>query len=243
MRCPYCAGENTQVKDSRPTEENAAIRRRRICPDCGGRFTTFERVQLRELVVVKRSGRKVPFERDKLVRSVELALRKRPDRPRARRAHGVGPRAPARKLGRERGRLIDHRRARHGGAARARSRRLRALRLGLSRLPRGGRLPGGAERDRRPRRSRRTRRCSRSRAPTRRRCLTRSTEVACVPAASAGFDAHMMAIALRLAERGLGAHGAEPVGRRGRRRRERRRGDRARLDRARRASACRDHRA
>jgi transcriptional repressor NrdR len=78
MRCPYCAGENTQVKDSRPTEENAAIRRRRICPDCGGRFTTFERVQLRELLVVKRSGRKVPFDRDKLVRSVQIALRKRP---------------------------------------------------------------------------------------------------------------------------------------------------------------------
>lgn len=78
MRCPYCSGENTQVKDSRPTEENAAIRRRRICPDCGGRFTTFERVQLRELVVVKRSGRKVPFDRDKLVKSVEIALRKRP---------------------------------------------------------------------------------------------------------------------------------------------------------------------
>lgn len=78
MRCPYCAGENTQVKDSRPTEENAAIRRRRICPDCGGRFTTFERVQLRELVVVKRSGRKVPFDRDKLGRSIEVALRKRP---------------------------------------------------------------------------------------------------------------------------------------------------------------------
>jgi transcriptional repressor NrdR len=78
MRCPYCAGENTQVKDSRPTEENAAIRRRRICPDCGGRFTTFERVQLRELIVVKRSGRKVPFDRDKLMRSVEVALRKRP---------------------------------------------------------------------------------------------------------------------------------------------------------------------
>jgi transcriptional repressor NrdR len=77
MRCPYCAGDNTQVKDSRPTEENAAIRRRRICPDCGGRFTTFERVQLRDLVVVKRSGRKVPFDRDKLVRSVEVALRKR----------------------------------------------------------------------------------------------------------------------------------------------------------------------
>lgn len=77
MRCPYCAGENTQVKDSRPTEENAAIRRRRVCPDCGGRFTTFERVQLRDLVVVKRSGRKVPFERDKLANSVTIALRKR----------------------------------------------------------------------------------------------------------------------------------------------------------------------
>jgi transcriptional repressor NrdR len=78
MRCPYCAGDNTQVKDSRPTEEGAAIRRRRICPDCGGRFTTFERAQLRELIVVKRSGRKVPFERDKLEKSVEIALRKRP---------------------------------------------------------------------------------------------------------------------------------------------------------------------
>lgn len=78
MRCPYCSSEDTQVKDSRPTEENAAIRRRRICPDCGGRFTTFERVQLRELVVVKRSGRKVPFDRDKLVKSIEVALRKRP---------------------------------------------------------------------------------------------------------------------------------------------------------------------
>jgi transcriptional repressor NrdR len=81
MRCPYCAGENTQVKDSRPTEENAAIRRRRICPDCGGRFTTFERVQLRELLVVKRSGRKVAFDRDKLMRSVNVALRKRPIDP------------------------------------------------------------------------------------------------------------------------------------------------------------------
>lgn len=78
MRCPFCSGENTQVKDSRPTEENAAIRRRRVCPDCGGRFTTFERVQLRELMVVKRSGRRVPFDRDKLLRSVEVALRKRP---------------------------------------------------------------------------------------------------------------------------------------------------------------------
>ena len=81
MRCPYCSGENTQVKDSRPTEENTAIRRRRICPDCDGRFTTFERVQLREMVVVKRSGRKVPFERDKLSKSIEIALRKRPVDP------------------------------------------------------------------------------------------------------------------------------------------------------------------
>jgi transcriptional repressor NrdR len=77
MRCPYCGGEETQVKDSRPSEDSTAIRRRRICADCGGRFTTFERVQLRELTVVKRSGRRVPFDRDKLMRSVQIALRKR----------------------------------------------------------------------------------------------------------------------------------------------------------------------
>ncbi|WP_159586287.1 MULTISPECIES: transcriptional regulator NrdR [Chelativorans] len=77
MRCPYCQSEDTQVKDSRPAEDGAAIRRRRACPDCGGRFTTFERVQLRDLVVVKRSGRKVPFDRDKLMRSFDIALRKR----------------------------------------------------------------------------------------------------------------------------------------------------------------------
>lgn len=81
MRCPYCGCENTQVKDSRPTEENQAIRRRRNCGDCGGRFTTFERVQLREVTVVKRSGRRVPFDREKLSRSVEVALRKRPIQP------------------------------------------------------------------------------------------------------------------------------------------------------------------
>lgn len=86
MRCPYCNSLDTQVKDSRPTDDNTAIRRRRICSDCGGRFTTFERVQLRELTVVKRSGRRVPFERDKLARSVEVALRKRPvDRERVER--------------------------------------------------------------------------------------------------------------------------------------------------------------
>ena len=77
MRCPYCGNDDTQVKDSRPTDDSSAIRRRRICPSCGGRFTTFERVQLRELTVIKKSGRKVPFDRDKLARSVNTALRKR----------------------------------------------------------------------------------------------------------------------------------------------------------------------
>ena len=77
MRCPYCGDDDTQVKDSRPTEDSGAIRRRRICTGCGGRFTTFERVQLRELIVVKKSGRKVPFDREKLARSVYTALRKR----------------------------------------------------------------------------------------------------------------------------------------------------------------------
>src|SRR5215213_11116867 len=81
MRCPYCGSLDTQVKDSRPTDDASSIRRRRICPDCGGRFTTFERVQLRELTVTKRSGRRVPFDRDKLQRSVEVALRKRPVEP------------------------------------------------------------------------------------------------------------------------------------------------------------------
>ena len=78
MRCPYCGSLETQVKDSRPTEDASSIRRRRVCPDCGGRFTTFERVQLRELTVVKKSGRRVPFDRDKLMRSIDIALRKRP---------------------------------------------------------------------------------------------------------------------------------------------------------------------
>ncbi|WP_319531386.1 transcriptional regulator NrdR [uncultured Cohaesibacter sp.] len=78
MRCPYCGCDDTQVKDSRPTEDNTAIRRRRVCTGCGGRFTTFERVQLRELSVIKRTGRRVPFDRDKLMRSVQVSLRKRP---------------------------------------------------------------------------------------------------------------------------------------------------------------------
>jgi transcriptional repressor NrdR len=81
MRCPFCGGPDTQVKDSRPSEDSAAIRRRRVCPDCGGRFTTFERVQLRELTVLKRSGKRMPFDRDKLQRSIDVALRKRPVEP------------------------------------------------------------------------------------------------------------------------------------------------------------------
>ena len=78
MRCPFCTHGDTQVKDSRPTEENASIRRRRFCPACGSRFTTFERVQLRELTVLKKNGEKTPFDRNKLERSLKIALRKRP---------------------------------------------------------------------------------------------------------------------------------------------------------------------
>ena len=78
MRCPFCGELESQVKDSRPSEDGAAIRRRRMCPSCGGRFTTFERVQLRELTIVKRSGRRSPFDREKLVRSISLAMQKRP---------------------------------------------------------------------------------------------------------------------------------------------------------------------
>ena len=81
MRCPFCGHAESQVKDSRPSEDGAVIRRRRLCPECGGRFTTFERIQLRELTIVKRSGRRAPFDREKLVRSISLALRKRPVDP------------------------------------------------------------------------------------------------------------------------------------------------------------------
>ena len=81
MRCPSCGSLDTQVKDSRPTEDSSVIRRRRVCLSCNFRFTTFERVQLRELIVIKRNGRRVPFDRDKLLRSVQVALRKRPVEP------------------------------------------------------------------------------------------------------------------------------------------------------------------
>ena len=78
MRCPFCGADDSQVRDSRPTEEGSAIRRRRSCPNCAARFTTFERVQLRELTVIKKNGQREPFDRDKLARSIYTALRKRP---------------------------------------------------------------------------------------------------------------------------------------------------------------------
>ena len=81
MRCPFCGHSDTHVKDSRPTEDNTAIRRRRACPDCGARWTTFERVQLRDLLVIKSNGQRAPFDRDKLERSMRIALRKRPVDP------------------------------------------------------------------------------------------------------------------------------------------------------------------
>ncbi len=81
MRCPFCGNEDTQVKDSRPTEDNSAIRRRRFCPGCTARFTTFERVQLRELTVLKKGGQREVFDRDKMLRSMLIALRKRPVDP------------------------------------------------------------------------------------------------------------------------------------------------------------------
>jgi len=81
VKCPFCGHAESQVKDSRPSEDGAAIRRRRSCPECGGRFTTFERVQLRELTILKKSGRRAPFDREKLTRSIDVALRKRPVDP------------------------------------------------------------------------------------------------------------------------------------------------------------------
>ena len=78
MRCPFCQNDDTQVKDSRPTEDNSSIRRRRVCAACGGRFTTFERIQLRDMQVVKSDGKRQPFDRDKVIRSMQVALRKRP---------------------------------------------------------------------------------------------------------------------------------------------------------------------
>ena len=141
MRCPYCGNDDTQVKDSRPTEDSSAIRRRRICPSCGGRFTTFERVQLRELMVVKKSGRKVPFDRDKLARSVNTALRKRDVEPERIERMISGVVRQLESLGETEvtseqiGEFVD------GRAQGPRRRRLRPLRLGLQELRRRRRFP------------------------------------------------------------------------------------------------------
>ena len=81
MRCPFCGNDETSVKDSRPTEDNTSIRRRRLCPACGARFTTFERVQLRELTILKKDGKRASFEREKLVKSINISCRKRPVNP------------------------------------------------------------------------------------------------------------------------------------------------------------------
>ncbi len=78
MRCPFCGSDNTSVKDSRSAEDDTAVRRRRVCENCGARFTTFERVQLREIIVIKRDGKRTLFDREKLQRSILIALRKRP---------------------------------------------------------------------------------------------------------------------------------------------------------------------
>ena len=97
MRCPYCGNTETQVKNSRPSEDNTTIRRRRVCPDCGGRFTTFERVQLRELTVVKKSGRREPFDREKLKRSLQPRGAQASGGARTAGAHGQRDRAPSSK--------------------------------------------------------------------------------------------------------------------------------------------------
>lgn len=78
MRCPFCQSDDSQVKDSRPTEDNSSIRRRRVCSACGARFTTFERIQLRDIMVVKSDGKRQPFDREKIMRSMQVALQKRP---------------------------------------------------------------------------------------------------------------------------------------------------------------------
>ena len=142
MRCPFCGHDDSQVKDSRPTEDNAAIRRRRQCEGCGARFTTFERIQLRDLTVVKSEGKREPFEREKLERSLVVACRKRPGRRGTDRETRIGHSASARDAWRKRDRIQTHRRIRHGWAEGARQRRLHPLRLGLQGFQRSTRFRG-----------------------------------------------------------------------------------------------------
>ena len=137
MRCPSCGSLDTQVKDSRPTEDSAAIRRRRVCLACNFRFTTFERVQLRELTVIKRNGRRVPFDRDKLLRSIQIALRKRKVEPERVEQMVSKIVRELESLGESEISSETIGEMRDGASARARRRRLCALRLGLSQFPRG----------------------------------------------------------------------------------------------------------
>ena len=145
MRCPSCNSLDTQVKDSRPTEDSAVIRRRRVCIACNFRFTTFERVQLRELTVIKRNGRRVPFDRDKLVRSLQISLRKRPVDPSGWRRWSP-PSCASSKAAARPNLLGGDRRDRDGASAPARRRRLCPLRLGLPQFPRGQGFRGRARR-------------------------------------------------------------------------------------------------
>ena len=192
MRCPSCGSLDTQVKDSRPTEDSAVIRRRRVCLTCNFRFTTFERVQLRELTVIKRNGRRVPFDRDKLMRSVQIALRKRPVDPErieqmvskiVRELESLGENEVSSEAIGETG---------DGASARARRRRLCALRLRLPQFPRGQGL------------SRRARRI------VGRRCAAADGDAQMsVPAEqdaamAVADDARFMELALALGRRGLG---------------------------------------
>ena len=142
MRCPFCGHEDTQVKDSRPTEDGGAIRRRRFCANCGQRFTTIERTQLRELTVVKSDGRRVPFDRDKLARSIRIALRKRPIQEERieRIVNGIVRQLEV--LGRERHSLEADRRTGDGYAEGTRSGRLCPLRQRLSEFSRSQGLRG-----------------------------------------------------------------------------------------------------
>ena len=202
MRCPYCGNPDTQVKDSRPSEDNTAIRRRRVCPDCGGRFTTFERVQLRELTVVKRNGRRVPFDRDKLMRSVQVAVRKRsvdPDRV-ERMVNGIVRQlessgesdVPSETIGA----------TGDGGAARPRRGRLCTLRLGLSKLQGCRRFQDGA---------RRAFRRTGDRGQEVRVAMSAARAKPLAPRIDAEFDRRMMAAALRLGRRNLGQTSPNPA--------------------------------
>ena len=175
MRCPFCGADDTQVKDSRPTDDRGAIRRRRFCPNCAARFTTFERVQLRELTVIKKHGQREPFDRDKLARSIYIALAQAAGRAGSGRAHHQFAGAPAGELGRNRYSERCDRRPRHGGARQSRPGRLHPFRVGLPQLSRGQGFRGFCRAD--------SRRWQLSRRPTQRhsQAIERSICARCAP--------------------------------------------------------------